>query len=355
MILPDRINMKKSAITSFFRLALSVVFCLVASVAMAQQSQSSLPAAKASIDSTSIKIGQQFHLTLQAASNPAAQLIWAEVPDSFNHLLVVTRGTIDTLKQPGRTVYTQRITLTGFDSGYWKIPAFDFRIVSGDTAAQPPSLQTDSLLIQVNTVPVDTAKPFRPIKEIRGVPFNILAYWPYILGALILLAILAYFIFFRKKRVVKKPEKKIPQEPPYDQALKSLHVLEEEKLWQQNKVKTYYTRLTDILRLYIERQYGINAMEQTSDELLQRIKPITKLNQQQNNLRYILQTADLAKFAKLQPSADEHEGSMRKAYEVLEWTKPREEEKEKEDETKTTNKEGSKPGKPKESNLKNRK
>jgi hypothetical protein len=66
-------------------------------------------------------------------------------------------------------------------------------------------------------------------------------------------------------------------------------------------------------------------MEQTSDELLQKIKPITKLNQQKNNLQYILQTADLAKFAKLQPVQEDHEASMRKAYEILEWTKPKEE------------------------------
>jgi hypothetical protein len=63
-------------------------------------------------------------------------------------------------------------------------------------------------------------------------------------------------------------------------------------------------------------------MEQTSDELLENIKPVTRLNQQRNNLQYILQTADLAKFAKLQPQPEEHESCMKKAYEIIEWTKP---------------------------------
>jgi hypothetical protein len=315
--------MKHSAVKIIFSLLISVILSLPLIHVHAQQN---LPVtAKASIDSTAIKIGEQFHVTLEATADPATRLVWAEVPDTFNHLLVVNRSKIDTLKQQGKNRYRQQITLTGFDSGHWKIPAFDFKIVSRDTAAQNTNLRTDSLLILVNTVSVDTTKPFKPIKQIRSVPFNILAYWPYILGAVILLAILAYFIFFRKKKPSEKPKKIIPQEPPYEQAIKNLHTLEKEKLWQNNRVKDYYTRLTDILRVYIERQFEINAMEQTSDELLQNIKPITKLNQQQDNLKYILQTADLAKFAKLQPSAEEHETSIKKAYEIVEWTKPRQE------------------------------
>lgn len=279
--------------------------------------------AKATADSTAIKIGEQFHLNLQVNAHAGQHLIWAEIPDSFNHFLVVERGKIDTVNQPGANSYRQQITLTSFDSGYWHIPALDFKVVSGDSTITVPSLITDSLLVQVNTVPVDTTKPFRPIKQIRSVPFNILAYWPYLLGGLVILLLLIYFIFFHKKKIKIIPEKIIPEEPPYEEAIKSLHQLEEEKLWQHNEVKTYYTRLTDILRRYIERQFRINAMEQTSDEILENIKPVTKLNQQQNNLKYILQTADLAKFAKLQPATEEHMASMKKAYEILEWTKPK--------------------------------
>lgn len=304
---------------------LSIFFCFIV-LPVFSQNQISEKQVKATTDSSTIKIGYQFHLTLQASATPSQQLVWPQIPDSFDHFLVVNRSKIDTLRQTGNNIYRQRITLTNFDSGYWKIPAFSFGMVSGDSAVTSAALTTDSLFINVSTVPVDTARPFKPIKQIIGVPFNILAYWPYILGGLIILAILIWLIFFRKKRTIEKPEKIIPQEPPYDQAIKKLHALEEEKLWQHNEVKLYYTRLTDIVRLYIQRQFGINAMEQTSDELLQKIKPITKLNQQKNNLQYILQTADLTKFAKLQPVQEDHEVSMKKAYEIVEWTRPKKEE-----------------------------
>jgi hypothetical protein len=316
--------MRKPAINLFFLLALASALGTMPPASAQQPSRG--PQAVATLDSASILIGEQFHVTLQA--DPAGQrLVWAEIPDSFDHLVVVGKGRIDTLRQDGRSIYRQRLTLTGFDSGQWKVPAFSFRVVAGDSAHTLPSLTTDSLFIRVNTVAVDTSKPFRPIKQIRAVPFNILAYWYYILGGLLLLA-LVYLIFFRKKKAVPKPEKTVPAEPPYEQAMKSLHGLEAEKLWQQNRVKDYYTRLTDILRLYIERQFSVKAMEQTTDEILRDIRPVTRLNQQQDNLRYILTTADLAKFARLQPAPEEHEASMRKAYELLEWTRPRQEKQE---------------------------
>lgn len=315
--------MRKPAVTFLSRLIFSVTLCLTVIAARAQQTAPGPAGVRASVDSTGIKIGEQFHLTLEASSGPDTRWVWAEVPDSFDHLLVVDRGEIDTLKTPGGTRYTQRITLTGFDSGYWQIPPFDFKIISADTAAGAGEMRTDSLLIQVNTVPVDTTKAFKPIKQIRSVPIDLWAYWPYMLGALLLLALLAYFLFFHKRRTEPKPETKVPSEPPYEQAVKSLHALEAEKLWQQHQVKGYYTRLTDILRLYIEQQFGVNALEQTTVELLDNIRPHTRLNQQQDNLRYILETADLTKFAKLEPQPEAHQVSIKKAYEFLEWTKPR--------------------------------
>lgn len=301
----------------------SLVLLAAVMPAAAQAPQSAGYSARASTDSAAIRIGEQFRLTLEVKAEKNTPLLWTQVPDSFDHFLVVGRGKVDTLVQPDTEVYRQQITLTSFDSGYWKIPSFTFKVRSGDSTLTLPGLVTDSFLVQVNTVPVDTTKPFRPIKQIRSVPFNILAYWPYMLGGVIVLLLLLYFIFFRKKKVKLIPRKVIPQEPPYDQALKALKSLEQEKLWQHGEIKTYYTRLTDILRLYIERTFGIMAMEQTSDELLEKVKSATKLNQQRDNLRYILQTADLAKFARSQPSREEHEASMRKAYEVLEWTKPK--------------------------------
>lgn len=283
-----------------------------------------LPQVSATLDSSRILIGRQFHILLQAEANPAAEKIgWANIPDTFDHLQVVERGGIDTTRTGSKEVYRQQITVTGFDSGYWKIPAFDFKVIPAAGAQTPSVLSTDSLFITVNTVPVDTTQPFKPIKDIRFVRIPWTSYLGYILAGLAILALVIWLIRRRKPEPAAPAVKAAPSAPPYELALKALRELEAEKLWQNNEVKMYYTRLTDILRNYFEKQFGVSAMEQTTGELLQNIKNVTQLNQQKDNIEYILSTADLAKFAKQQPMPSEHQDCMKRALDIVEWTKPR--------------------------------
>lgn len=299
---------------------IAVVCCLGALKARGQQGA----AVRAQADSSGIRIGEQFHVVLDATVDTSlGRIEWAQVPDTFDHVLVVDRSAIDTVAAAGGLHYQQRLTLTSFDSGQWMIPAFTFHVLPAGGTDSAQALQTESLSIYVNTVPVDTTKPFRPIKPIRQVPFRLWDYWPFMLGGLVLLALLVWLIFFRRRKTKEKPAAPRPGEPPYVVAEKDLHALEAEKLWQQGQVKAYYTRLTDILRLYIEKQFQVNALEQTTDELLSNIRPVTRLNQQRAPLQRILETADLAKFAKLQPLAEDHETCLRLAYDFVAWTRPR--------------------------------
>lgn len=291
------------------------------------QAQAQTPQVSAKIDSPDILIGQRFHLTLEVQSHPGdAQVSWTVIPDTFNHIQVLQRDKMDTLTQARETIFSQKITLTSFDSGLWKIPGFLFRVIQkNDSPAVYTS--TDSLFVSVNTVPVDTTQPFKPIKAIRNVPFDIRDYLLYILiglGAAILAVILVLYLVKRKKPQ-KPPPPPPPREKPYDTALKALEKLESEKLWQQDQVKLYYVLLTDILRTYLEDQFGITAPEQTTDELMLSIKKVTVVSQQKDQLESILNTADLVKFAKMQPVASDHEDCMKKALEILEWTRPKQE------------------------------
>ena len=305
-------------------LALAGMGFLLMGLKVTAQAQSMAPLeVHAALDTQQIRIGEQFHLILQAITDSTTGGVqWAAVPDSFNHLMVVDRSKVDTIAHGKRVIYQQRYTLTGFDSGRWYVPTFVFHGIRAAGTDSAQGYQTDSLPIFVHTVAVDTTKPFQPIKEIRTVPFNLWDYWPYLLAGLVIVLIVLFFVFVYKRK--KRPEKikTEPEIPPYEQAVKGLQSLEAEKLWQQGAIKEYYSRLTDILRLYIQRQYQVNALEQTTDELMEKIKPVTQLNQQRNNLETILQTADLAKFAKLQPTPEEHESCMHKAKEIVEWTKP---------------------------------
>ena len=99
-------------------------------------------------------------------------------------------------------------------------------------------------------------------------------------------------------------------------------MLKEEKLWQGGQDKQYYTRLTDILREYLDGRFSINAMEMTSTEILDALRRNNETRVVERHMKEILNVADFVKFAKMRPLADDNEASMRYAITFVEETKP---------------------------------
>ena len=99
-------------------------------------------------------------------------------------------------------------------------------------------------------------------------------------------------------------------DPPHIVALRALDKLHNEKLWQSGKEKLFYTGITDTLREYIEKRYGVNAMEMTSSEIMQSISDRQIDQKNYNELDELLKTADLVKFAKYVPQIHENEEAI---------------------------------------------
>src|ERR1044071_6158752 len=264
------------------------------------------------IDANRILLGDEVHYFIEAQHNAMQdRLQWATIPDTFNKLEVVEKGKIDTTKQGDLVTYKQRLLITGFDSGVFVIPSFVFPVIPNSGTAY--AIQTDSFPLLVQTVAVDTTKPFKGIKDIIPVKTSWLDYIWYILGALVFLILLTVVIiyFIRNKKVAAPPTAPPPpKETLQEQALSMLADLERKQLWQGDKVKEYYVELTDILRGYIEARFNTPAMELTTDELLESARLHREMRRHTELLSTILYTADLAKFAKAQPLPHEHTAAM---------------------------------------------
>lgn len=283
---------------------------------------------QASTDTSHIRLGEPVKMQVEIKV-PAAlkgyQLSLAILPDSFEHFEVVDRAKLDTLAPTAEYagIFRQTTTITSFDSGRWVIPPIKYELIRPDQTVD--SAFTEPLTIDVNTVQVDTTKAFKPIKSVRGVAWNFMDYiWYFVIGAaaMLIIGFLAWWFFIRRKKAPAVVVPPAPAETPYQVAIRELHTLEKDKPWHQD-VKAYYTTLTDVLRNYFEQQFKIAALEQTSAELLQNIKPVTILNQQRDKLQAILTVADLAKFAKLKPAPEDHEDCLKMAIAIVEWTKPK--------------------------------
>jgi len=254
-------------------------------------------------DTTNIRIGETINYEI-VVDNADTGVNFTEIKlDSFARVEVVESFDIDTLKD--RLI--KKYALTSFDSGRYVIPRQRVFIWSQEYL-------TDSLTLDVNTVAVDTTKQqLYTIKAIQNEPYtfeDFKSYLWWILGALVLIAVILYFVL-RKKETIEEMEARIP---PYQLALKRLNELDEKQLWQKNKIKQYYVELTDIVRTYIERELKIPALESTTDELLESIIDFNASNNSLNipketvdKLNKLLKEGDLVKFAKFKPLMNEIE------------------------------------------------
>jgi len=275
------------------------------------------PTVSVEVDTTNIRIGEQinYQITVDDAETgvifPKLQL------DSLGKIEIVESFNIDTLKN--RLIKKYR--LTSFDSGSYVIPKQPIYIWN-----QP--YYTDSVLIDVATVAVDTTKQkMYPIKAIQSEPYtfdDFKSYLWWILGFLLLVGLVLYFVL-RKKETVEEMEARIP---PYELALTRLKALDEKQLWQKNKIKKYYVELTDIVRSYIERELNIPALESTTDELMETMTDFntsSSLNIPSDTikkLQKLLQEADLVKFAKFKPLVNEIELHRNDAGKIIEELHP---------------------------------
>ncbi|NTW32489.1 MAG: hypothetical protein HGB12_07675 [Bacteroidetes bacterium] len=175
----------------------------------------------------------------------------------------------------------------------------------------------------VNTVAVDTTKAIKDIKGPLNVPLTFMEVLPYLIGIILLAAIVWFVFYYLHKR--KKGKKLIdfskPQLPVHEQALLALEALKNKKLWQNNKIKDYYTELTEIIRIYIEKRYKIIALEMTTDDILASFKSVDIPNISVKRLSQMLVIADLVKFAKATPLPNEHDISLENAFEFVNETK----------------------------------
>jgi len=269
-------------------------------------------------DTTNIRIGEQF--LFKIVIKDTANVILPEKLENLTSLEVVKDIKIDTLKNS----LIKKYLMTGFDSGAFYIP-------SQQVFIKNRSFLSDSVLINVATISVDTTQQkMFPIKAIQDEPLVYDDFKPYIIWAILALLLIGLFIYYLKTR--KKPEIK-ENEPvntlaPFEEALQKLQELDNKLLWQNNEIKKYYSELTEIIRVFIEKELEIPALEITTQELVSLLSDynnpeIINLSKETiKKLNALFQEADLVKFAKSTPLSHEIEEDRRIAEKVLNDLKP---------------------------------
>jgi hypothetical protein len=208
--------------------------------------------------------------------------------------------------------------LITFDSGKVSIPPIPFSFtLSGDSGRRVAS--TNPIFLTIHGVTIDPQGDIKDIKPPINAPWKFEDFLPYLVAlAILAAALLGYWYYRRKKRArVEVTTFAKPSIPPTEAALKALHLLEDKKLWQQGKIKPYYSEVTEIIRRFLEDQYRLLALESTSDEIMVQLKLLPDAQTLLKQFLSFFTTADLVKFAKYHPTTTEHENELRWAYEIV--------------------------------------
>jgi hypothetical protein len=300
--------MNKTVIKIFF----SILFTLNTFQTIAQGVN-----AEAKLDTNNILIGKQVWLTLQTTTHSSDTVLWPQIADTLKkEIEVLERSKIDTIYSEGNFEHKtlrQQLLLTSFDSGYHAIKPFRF-IINGK------EYETEPLLLEVHTVAIDTSKGIADIKEPISVNYSFVDWvkdnWPYIIYGVVAVAAIAGAIYYfkKKKKIPIQVFKPKPVKPAHLIALEKLNALKEKKLWQQEKVKEYHIELSEIIREYIENRFKIQALEQTTPEIIFSFRTIDIPAELKNELNRTLTLSDLVKFAKENPLPGENENALTVAF-----------------------------------------
>jgi hypothetical protein len=278
--------------------------------------------ATAKLDTNSILVGDQVNLELILKCPADYKVIWPHYADTLiKEIEIVNRTPVDTVKssKDAEILYRQQLTLTSFDSGYYAIPPFRFGYsTTGDTTIN--YIETDAELLTVKTVPVNMQDNIKDIKGPMSAPFTFREALPYILLFLGVAAVTFLVVYYLRKKKKAEPMFRAPTRPkipPYQAAIEALETLRMQKLWQNGHIKEYHTQLTDIIREYLYSQFSIQALEYTSDEIMDAVNATAANQQAKEKLRQTLNMADLVKFAKMQPLPLEHDTSLNNAIDFV--------------------------------------
>ena len=280
---------------------------------------------KAELDSAVILIGEQVHVTLSVTlnnSNHNTQFPQLESRQMITNSIEVleAEATCDTSKtNNGSLTLSKTYTITSFDDSVHYLPPFE---ISVDGKAY----KTNNLALKVLTLDVDTLHPNQifPPKTVQDNPFAwsewSLPFWLSVV-TLILLALICYlYIRLKDNKPVIAKIRFVRRIPPHQKAMNAIQKIKSENIDASEDQKEYYTRLTDTLRTYLQERFGVNAMEMTSGEIIDKLKDVGDA-EKYSELKQLLETADLVKFAKFSTMLNEKDRDMRSVVEFIQNTK----------------------------------
>lgn len=301
-----------------------IALCMSVGVVFAAAAQRGVEIVGARFEPDSVLLGDHFDLVLEVAAPEGYGVGFPSITSEFaeGKIELLEERKLDTTKlAEGSIQLRKRWRMTSFEPAMYSLDSL--AVLYTDGVRVDTLFASEPLHLQVQMMPVDTAqKTIYDIKQPLKAPLKLGEVGGYSLAGLGVAAVVAGLVLFIVLRLRKRKHTiEERREPPHVVAIRHLEMLHNQKLWQNGKIKEYYTRLTEILREYLAGRYGVGAMEMTTDEILSAMKAAEVEPKHTANLGSLLAESDLVKFAKYTPSEESHEEYYNMVYYFVEESK----------------------------------
>ena len=230
----------------------------------------------------------------------------------------------DPLEKDGRLIEKYEFNISVYDTGKFTIPPFPIAYFPVDTSQQYKIIEAPAIDIYVQSViSGDDARELKDIKFPLAIPFNYF-FWISMAVVIILVAVIAYLGYLLWKRRKEKGYIFSPPPPPrpaHEVALEALEQLFQSNLLDEKQFKEFFSRLSDIIRAYLEGRYFFDALEETTREIMADAKKHVENNDLLSDLKNILELSDLIKFAKYIPEDKEIDTAIEQSLNFVNVTK----------------------------------
>jgi hypothetical protein len=256
-----------------------------------------------------INIADRFRLALEVRSEEQYEV---NLPEFGEHL--ETFGIVDYRVPPpqliddGMVLHRKFYELEPFLSGDYTIPPMKilFR-KKGEESEQKHEIESEELIIKVKSLLQKDATSLTIKEIVPPVQPAEPARWWVTYGAIgaVVFGASGVFVFFLRRRG-REIDEAIRRRAANEIAYEDLEALLAEKLIEKGELKTFYLRLSGVLRHYIEDRFGLRAPERTTEEFLRDLHSTDVLVPSHKDLlRAFLQHCDMVKFAEHQPTNNE--------------------------------------------------
>ena len=273
------------------------------------------------VDPAQVTVGDLIRFTLTVTAGPGVEVDLPGPAPDLGEFEVIGHEAAGPVEEEGNRIWTVAYTLALYETGSFEIPpvAVSYR---GD-GIQDGSVETQEHSVRVESTLSDDSEDILDIKGPLEIPRSLWSLWPWFAAALGLAALILLYLR-RKRGEAPSAVSRKPRLPPYDEAYQALCRLRESGLLEEGQLKPYFTRLSEIIRRYLERRYLIQAMESTTTQLLDQLRKLSLALDELKLFRDFFPCCDLVKFAKYAPPVPEQERVTRLAFRILEVTRPTE-------------------------------